>query len=456
VKLRYSDPRRKRRRQGRGLDEKFAWTLVQGADEHIERVGKTIRFQALVALGLGATIWGLSAWNDFGARIGGDTASPPAIRVEPTSGSNILAAYALLGALLFALQVSVRSLNSETDVMKQLNPAELGRRQMVGFLASTAGLASFGLAVLCLFWYGGFGERLDPFRVIGPIGASFVLAAISAETLIVAETPFEPQLRRALEKRRLCRAKEAYRRLPPLPEGVRTGRIVIRAIVLVLVVVAASSTAWVVVLRDAPLKLAIASAVLALFATLLVCGASVAATASIARRHALESLGIIMVTFLLLVGYSVESWIASNRAFGPGSSLTAQKTALASAALWFLPAILAPLLSLRGFDGKRPGVLVLLASRRLQRTITALENASSCEEGKSEPDPARTLRRRRVWTAVWLSPVPLVPQLLLRISDVGRLSDEDRRLRQVAAVLSWTFVGSYTLVASCAATVWMA
>lgn len=428
--------------------------LVRGADEHIGLVRKAMWRQAIIAALIAGTIWGLSAWNDLSARLGGDTATSPSIRAEPTSGSNILAAYALLGALLFALQVSVRSLNNETDVLKQLDPAELGRRQMVGYLAITAGIAAFGLAILCLYWYGDFGGRLDLFRVIGPVGASVVLAAISAETFVVTEAPRDSQLRTELEEQTLRKAREAYARVPHVAEDVRYGLIATRTIVLVLVVSAASWGAWVLIMRDARPGLSIATAVFALIATLLVCWTSISATASLARREILESAATITMTVLILFLYAGESWLAFFQATGQESSSAVYRTALASVVLYFGPAVLAPLLSLRGFDGTRPGVLVVLASVRLRRRITAIQDAAARADEKAKLDPAVRRRRRQVRTAAWLSPLPLVPQLLLRVSDVDRLPDENRRVRRVAATLSWGFISAYVLVGSWAVIVW--
>lgn len=435
--------------------EKRTRLLVKGADEHIDRVRKSMWRQALTAIGLAVTIWGLSAWNDLSARLGGETTSSTAFRVEPTSGSNILAAYALLGALLFALQVSVRSLNNETDVTKQLDPAELGRRQMVGFLAFTAGVAAFGLAVLCLYWYGGLGTRVDLFRVIGPIGASVVLAAIAAETFVVVEAPLESQLRRELEEQTLRKAEEAYGRVPQVPATLRVGVVTVRAVVLVLLVAAISWTAWFLLMRDARPGLSIATAVFALIATVFVCWTSITATASLARREVLESVGMITMAILILFLYAGESWVAFFQASGQESWSAVFRTALASVALYFGPAALAPLLSLRGFNGTHPGVLLVLSSLRLRRRIKAIRDAAARAAEKAKLDPAAKKRRQRVWAAVWLSPVPPTPQLLLRISDVGRLPGENRRLRLVAATLSWAFMAAYALGTLWAAIVWV-
>lgn len=444
----------KKRRQTLDAVENPTRDLVRGADEHITRVRKAMWRQAIIAVMIAGTILGLSAWNDLSARLGGDTASSPAIRAEPTSGSNVLAAYALLGALLFALQVSVRSLNNETDVAKQLDPAELGRRQMVGYLAIAAGIAAFGLAILCLYWYGDFGGRLDLFRVIGPVGASVVLAAISAETFVVTEAPLDSQLRRELEAQTLRKAEEAYARVPQVAGDLRSGRVAARAIVLVIVVSAISWTAWVLVMRDAHPGLMLATAVFALIATLLVCWTSVSATTSLARRETLESAGTITMAVLILVLYAGESWLAFLRATGSESSSAVYRTALASVALYFGPAVLAPLLSLRGFNGSRPGVLVVLASLRLRRRIKAIQDAAAREDGKANLNPADRKRQLRARTALWLSPLPLVPQLLLRVSDVGRLPDENRRVQRIATILSWAFTVVYVLAGVWGAIVW--
>lgn len=448
-------PSNKRRPRALGAVKGPTRDLVRGADEHIDRVRKAMWRQALVAVGLAGIFWGLSTWNDLSARLGGDVASPPAIRAEPTSGSNILAAYALLGALLFALQVSVRSLNNETDVAKQLDPAELGRRQMVGYLAIAAGIAAFGLAILCLYWYKGLGTQVDLFRVIGPVGASVVLAAISAETFVTTEAPLNSQLRRELDGLTLRKAKEAYGRVPQVPEDPKIGFLAARTIVLVLAVSAVSWTAWFLVMRDVRPELAIASAIFTLVATLLVCWTCITATTSLARKEVLQSVATVTMAILILVLYAGESWLASFRAAGQESWSAVYRPALASVALYFGPAILAPLVSLRGFTGDRPGVLVILAALRLQRRIKAIQDAATKEDERSKLDPAMRKRWRRTWTAVWLSPLPLVPQLLLRVSDVGRLPDENRRLRRLAMILSWVFSGTYVLVASWAAIVWM-
>jgi hypothetical protein len=428
--------------------------LVSGADQHIDLVRRAMWRQAIVAVLLAGAIWGLSAWNDLSAHLGEGTTPSPVIRAEPTSGSNILAAYALLGALLFALQVSVRSLNKEPDVAKQLDPAELGRRQMVGYLAITAGIAAFGLAILCLYWYGDFGGRLDLFRVIGPVGASVVLAAIAAETFVVTEAPRDSQLRLELEAQTLRKAEEAYDRLPHAAKSLRAVYVTARVVVLVLVVSSASWAAWALVIREAPPGLMIAAAVFALIGTLWVCWATVTASTSIARRATLEAVGIITISVLILVLYAGESWLAFIRAMGTESEPAVYRIALASLVLYFGPAILAPLLSLRGFDGFHPGILLVLVSLRLRRSVETIKKAAARESGEARLSPAQRKRQRRARTALWLSPVPLVPQLLLRVSDVDRLPSENRRVRRTAAILSYGFIVTYGLAVVYGAIMW--
>ncbi|MBY0175548.1 hypothetical protein [Curtobacterium herbarum] len=455
MKRTLSRPKIKRRPRGLGATAGLTRDLVTGADEHIDRVRKAMWLQGFIAVGLAVAFRGLLAWNDLSERLGSDATSSPTIRIEPTSGSNILAAYALLGALLFALQVSVRSLNNEPDLAKQLDPAELGRRQMVGFLAITAGIAAFGMAILCLYWYGDVGSQLDLFRVLGPIGASVVLAAIAADTFVTTEAPLNSQLRMELEKQTLRTAEEAYGRVPRLPEDLNLGLVAARAVILVLTVSAISWTAWLLAMRDAQLGLAVAGAVFTLIATLLVCWTSITATASLARREILQSATTITTAILILVLYAGASWVPFFQATGQDSEPAAYRTALASVALYFGPAILAPLFSLRGFNGNHPGVLVILAARRLQRQIRAIQDAAAKEHEKLKLDPAVRKRKRRARAALWLSPLPLVPQLLLRLSDVGRLPDENQRDRRLAMILSWAFSGTYLLVAVHAAIVWM-
>jgi hypothetical protein len=443
-----------RRRSAPHAVEDSTRHLVTGADQHIDLVRRAMWRQAIVAVLLAGAIWGLSAWNDLSAHLGKGTTPSPTIRAEPTSGSNILAAYALLGALLFALQVSVRSLNNETDVAKQLDPAELGRRQMVGYLAITAGIAAFGLAILCLYWYGDFGGRLDLFRVIGPVGASVVLAAIAAETFVVTEAPRDSQLRLELEAQTLRKAEEAYDRLPHVTEPLHAVHVTARVVVLVLVVSSASWAAWALVIRDARPWLMVAAAFFALIGTLWVCWTTVTASTSLARRATLEAVGIITMSVLILVLYAGESWLAFSRAMRVGSEPAVYRLALASLVLYLGPAVLAPLLSLRGFDGSRPGILLVLASLRLRRRVEVIKNAAARENSEARLSPAERKRQRRARAALWLSPLPLVPQLLLRVSDVDRLPSENRRVRRTAAILSYGFIGTYVLAGVYGAIVW--
>jgi hypothetical protein len=445
----------RRRARAFGAVKGPARDLVRGADEHIEKVRKAIWRQAFIAVGLAVTFRGLAAWNDLSARLGGDSASTPAIRAEPTSGSNILAAYALLGALLFALQVSVRSLNNETDITKQLDPAELGRRQMVEYIAVAAGSAAFGLGILCLYWYGNWAARLDLFRVIGPIGASVVLAAISADIVVTTEAPHNSRLRMELEKQALRKAEEAYGRVPQVTEGLKPGLVAFRVVFLVLAVSAASWMAWFFVLRGAPAEQVIASAVFAVIATLLTCWASVEATAFLARREVLQSFFTITMAILILILYAGETFLAFFQDMGQNSLQAVYRTVLASVALYFGPAILTPLLSLRGFNGNRPGVLVILASLRLRRRVKAIQDAAIKRDERSKLDPAKRRRCRRARTALWLSPLPLAPQLLLRVSDVGRPPDENKYLRRLATTASYAFSSLYLIVALCAVIFWM-
>ncbi len=412
-------------------DRTKARRLVEGADEYVRLVGREVRRYAITALILTAGLVILVLVSYFGDRMGGDTKAVVATLGRPTSTDNILTAYTLLGALLFALQVGVRSLNKDGDFLSQIEPAEVGRRRMVRALASASGIASFGVTILCYYWFIRPDQQVDLFRTLGPVGASIVLAVVAAETAVAADLPNDPRLREALEKRSIREATHAYVRLPR-----RTLKYPhTRLLVLIIFASAVPWGAWLFALGRPEPGVMFAAGMLSALAAAASCWALISISTAIAQQQILESVFQITMLILGLAIYTLTGWVAFAPALDSHSWAPILTSGVASALLFFGPAVLMVLISLRSSSTGKPGVIVAFASRKLGKTRDRVKQATTKIEKAS--DEARRRRRRRLYFtwALVLSILPALPQVLIRVGCAGNKEGEYKALATSAL---WT------------------
>ncbi|WP_250367730.1 hypothetical protein [Curtobacterium citreum] len=407
--------------------------LVRGADDHAARVRSVVVKQAVISLGVALFIGLLLAFNEFSAGaaqgpIGG------AVRTEPTSGANVMAAYALLSGLLFALQVSVRSLNKESDLTEQIDAAEAGRRRTVAFLAVVAGMSAFWLCYLCLWWFARPGDEIDLLRILGPVGASIVLAVVSAETFVAAELPDDPILRRAVQQRNLTAAVEARGRLPS--GGERAAYL--RAVLLISLVSVSCWLVWWLVAGQERRRLIIGFALVALSVTIGCFFTTISAVVAVARRQVLDGVMVIVMPVLILVVYGGTTWLALATSRDAADFGDAYGQLVGCIVVFLGPPALIALVSVRGQGDGLVGVVIVFAARRLDR---AVERA---DEALGEVSPRRTASPSLV--AAWFFWLPVVPQLLLRVAKAGGDGDEHPMRLRIVAALSWTCLAVYCVV----------
>jgi hypothetical protein len=421
--------------------------IIKGADKHVLRVRDEVKRQAFLALGLTAGFAALIWFSNFIQTHAGEAPASTHIVLRPTSGSNILAAYALLGALLFGLQVWIRDLNRDADLLKQIDDAEAGRRRIVSVLSASAGAAGFMLSILCLYWFVQSPLEIDYFRVFGPAGASLVLAFVSAETLVAAELPDSPRLREALQKRGMRTATRAFSRLPRK----KPTFLLLRCVSVVLGASTVSWLGWFVCAESPNVRLCILAAAVSVVVASITFVVLIFVVVARARRRYLDGVMTVAMYLLILIAYALSSWIAFMELWGPDASSGVYRAALASLSLYLWPVVLIPIVSARTRSDGVPGVILYFASRKLWRIRQLVREGIDKANGKAQ---AKSGRRSLLLAAAWFSCIPFLSHVLIKKGRVGLEAGKHETLIRTAHCLSWAFLVAYVISAYVVALVW--